>query len=159
MALDESNKGSQIVFQGSMDEDQELPASVTLTSGIEHRESCTSVSDPCDWDDVYADLFPLPDVSMGMCHYNDAVDSLLISISCEEGPEEHSAWGCHYSSWWCREGHGKIQCSQGYPRNHTCRLCQSPSSLTTLYSKLFPYQRIYRKPSPSGTRSKTSSHI
>ena len=35
--------------------------------------------------------------SRGMCHSNHGVGSLLISISYEEGPEGHSAWGCYHS--------------------------------------------------------------
>ena len=54
-------------------------------------------------------LFPLDEVagdtggrmnesaeaSRGMCPYNGGVGSLLISVSCEAGPEGYSAWGCH----------------------------------------------------------------
>ena len=115
-----SSGGPQMIFQDSMDEDQEPPGSVAWTSGVaiggtESRNSRTSECfrslrlGPIYMRILF--LFPLDEAAgdtggrmsesaeawRGMCGYNCGVGSLLTSISCEEGPEGHSAWGCH--SW------------------------------------------------------------
>ena len=56
VALDgRTGGGSRIGFQGSMDQDQKLPASVASTSavvigGTERKHNRTSAPDSCDWD-------------------------------------------------------------------------------------------------------------
>jgi len=54
---------------------------------------------PSDEDigDIRGRINESTEASRGMCHSNHGVGSLLIFISCEEGPEGHSAWGCHHS--------------------------------------------------------------
>jgi hypothetical protein len=122
VALDEgSSGGSHAVLRDSMDEDQELPASVAWTSrvvigGTERRDDRTS--EPCLWSlrlgqmfmrtlfislsdedtgDTGGRISEPAEASRGMCYYGDGVCPLLISISCEDGPEGHTDWGCHRS--------------------------------------------------------------
>ena len=121
VAPGEGNSGGpQMMFQDSMDEDQEPPGSVAWTSsaaigGTESRHNRTSeyfrslqlgpifmqISFPFPSDEVAGDtggrMSESAEAWRGMCGYNCGIGSLLISISCEEGPEGHSAWGCH--SW------------------------------------------------------------
>ena len=135
-----------------------------------------STSNPCDWDWCFmciSFLFPsdrdigdtrggineLAEASIGICHSNDVVGSLLTSTSCEEGPEGHSAWGCYRLHRRCKGGHRKIWCSQGRPGSHPRRLRQLPSSLTTLRSRFFLIEYIYREQLPLGIRLRTSSHV
>jgi len=58
---------------------------------------CIWFLSPSDRDtgDTGGEINESAEASMGICHSNDGVGSILISISCGEGPEGHSAWWYH----------------------------------------------------------------
>ena len=97
--------------------------------------------------------------SRGTCRYHRVVRSLLTSTSLGDRRRGHCAWGFPRPQRPPKGGRRWIRISQNRLGGHLHRLPKLPSSLMSPFSKYSSDERICRKPSPSESRSMTSSHV
>ena len=72
-----------------------------------HADLALSPSDE-DTGDTGGRMSESTESSKGTCHYSDAIGSLLISVSCEDGLEGRNVRGFHYSRRCRKRGRRKI---------------------------------------------------